>query len=342
MGLIHPVDLATWQGWQERQQPWTRRLRGRLVAQRSRNRTGYAAGEGHPRLVICLDATSPTHIAALLAPLRHLDPSEVTVLSKPPPPADFISTAPSRGMTLDAMVALLRRARVVVSTGHFLPLGALAHRISQGTGRPFVTVQHGLLTPHTPPLASGTTLLSWSTADGDYWRSGREDVAVQVVGSQLLWEAGPSTHVTQESETPLYLGQLHGAELPTAVMAAAASDFCRRTGATYRPHPSETDRRSRATHAAWERAGITIDRSGAPLTQVRRPVVSVYSTGVLEAAARGLPAWVDLPDAPPWLAEFWHRNGMHRWGQDPTPALPRPAVEPSIAVAHVLREMMDR
>ena len=47
-----------------------------------------------------------------------------------------------------------------------------------------------------------------------------------------------------------------------------------------------------ATHARWEAAGITIDRSGIPLRELGAPVVSVFSTGVLEAAAAGLPAWV--------------------------------------------------
>ena len=48
----------------------------------------------------------------------------------------------------------------MLSTGHYLPLGALAHRSAE-PGR-FLTVQHGLLTPHAPPLGAGTILLAWS------------------------------------------------------------------------------------------------------------------------------------------------------------------------------------
>ena len=120
--------------------------------------------------------------------------------------------------------------------------------------------------------------------------------------------------------TPTYLGQLHGAELPRRELAAAAEAFCRTTGATYRPHPSERDRASRRQHALWERAGIHVDHAGGPLAEVGTPVVSVFSTGVLEAAARGIPAWVDFPRPPIWLAEFWTRYRMSQWGGAPTPS----------------------
>ena len=63
------------------------------------------------------------------------------------------------------------------------------------------------------------------------------------------------------------------------------------------------------------------------------------------------PAWLhftppdfhpaDPPDPPRWLAEFWERYGMSRWGGDPTPPPPMPAEEPSSAIAHILRGMMD-
>ncbi|HPB71797.1 MAG TPA: RNA-binding protein [Phycicoccus sp.] len=350
MGLTHPADLTAWRRWQERHRPLTARAKGLLGGLRDSPVDAVVAlGGSHPRLLVVLDAVKATTRLAQLAPLRHLDLEDVGVLA----PVSVRPLLPNHSWTENTGPAaqLLRetlRARtLVLSTGHYLPLGALARSLVADPRR-FITIQHGLLTPQAPPLAPETALLSWTASDGDFWRSGRSDVQGVAVGSQLLWEAAGSDPDQPargedwlDSEVPVYLGQLHGAELPTDLLARAAYDFCWETGATYRPHPSETDHRSLATHAAWERAGISIDRSGTPLTEIRRPVVSVYSTGVLEAAARGLPAWVDLPDAPPWLEEFWHRNGMHRWGQDPTPAPRQPAVEPSIAVAHVLREMMD-
>ena len=111
---------------------------------------------------------------------------------------------------------------------------------------------------------------------------------------------------------------------------------CRKRGAVYRPHPSERDVTSRAVLAAYERAGVTVDRAGVPLVELASPVVSVFSTGVLEAAARGRDAWVDFPRPPAWLGEFWERYGMHRLGDSPTPAPARPAVEPARRVAELV------
>ena len=119
------------------------------------------------------------------------------------------------------------------------------------------------------------------------------------------------------------------------VNAAWAS---RAHGAVYRPHPSERDITSRAVLAAYERAGIRVDRSGRPLVELDASIVSVFSTGVLEAAAQGRDAWVDFPRPPAWLGEFWERYGMHRLGSDPTTAPARPDVEPARRIAEILVE----
>jgi hypothetical protein len=171
--------------------------------------------------------------------------------------------------------------------------------------------------------------------------SGRDDVLSATVGSQLLWAAGGervALTADDDGARPLYLGQLHGAELPRRAKARAAEAFCRAYGAEYRPHPAEADVASRLQHRLWERAGIGIDRESKPFGDLRRPVVSVFSTGVLEAAARGLPAWVSYPCPPRWLEEFWERYSMSRWRRRPTLAPPRPEREPAAAVAdHVAR-----
>lgn len=342
MGLTHPSDLDAWHAWQARGQSLPRRVKGLLKARRAARPAGVlTVGGPRPDLLVALDALKATTSLAQLAPLRHLDLARVAVLSphpvedQLPPHAWQVTPGP-----LDDLLADLRATHpVVLSTGHYLPLGAAAREVVAEPHR-FVTVQHGLLTPAAPPLAPGTTLLAWSERDGDFWRSGRADIEITTVGSELLWRAGSRDVPPLDSTVPVYLGQLHGAELPRAAMAAAAHDFCLARGAAYRPHPSETDRRSVATHARWESAGITIDRSGVPLRDLRRPVVSVYSTGVLEAAARGLPAWVDFPEPPDWLVEFWDRYGMARWGGEPTPAPQQPPIDPSLRVADVLRGMM--
>lgn len=346
MGLNHPVDLAQWQSWQQRQRP----LRSRAAAMandilRRRPTATLTLGGPEPRLLVVLEALKSTTRHAQLAPLAKLDPTQVAVLA----PASVGGALPAHDWTTrhgsppELLSSIMTPRTAVLSTGHYLGLGAAAYSQVEDPAR-FLTIQHGLLTPQAPPLAHGTTLLAWSAQDANFWRSGRDDVAATVVGSQLLWDAAPAPRpepTTLESDVPVYLGQLHGSELPRGAMVEAARAFCLATGAPYRPHPSETDQASARTHALWEAEGIRIDRDTRPLHEVRRPVVSVYSTGILEAAARGLPAWVAFPDPPWWLQDLWERYGLRKWGGPPTAAPQRPETEPSSAVAHILLGMME-
>jgi hypothetical protein len=86
----------------------------------------------------------------------------------------------------------------------------------------------------------------------------------------------------------------------------------------------------------WRRQGIGFDDGRVPLRDLTTPVVSVFSTGILEAAARGIPAWAAYDEPPAWLAGFWERYAMSRFGSDPTPAPVRPTAEPAAVVAAVL------
>ena len=134
---------------------------------------------------------------------------------------------------------------------------------------------------------------------------------------------------------------MHGAELPRASFAYASHSFLKKFGGTYRPHPSEKDKLSVLTHKLWEKEGIRIDRSSTPLNEVPNPVVSIFSTGVLEAAIRGIPAWVYHPAPPTWLVEFWDRYGMNQWGQEPTPAPVQPKKEPAQRIAELMIETLE-
>ena len=348
-GLTHPRDLDAWHRWQDSEQSLERRAARLLGVLRDIARPDGHAGHAvvtrggpTPRVLVCLESRSPSSVLALLSPLRHLDPPDVAVVA----PTGVTELLPEGdwteqdGFAPDIVADLAGGDTVVLSTGHYLPLGRLAQEASE-PGR-FVTVQHGLLTPHAPPLAEGTTLLAWSDADAEFWRSGRDDVTSRVVGSQLLWEAGLEPVADPDpAARPVFLGQLHGVELPRDLVTQAAESFCRAEGAAYRPHPAETDRRSRATHERWEAEGITVDRSGTPLRELGAPVVSVFSTGVAEAAAAGLPAWVHCPSAPRWLEEFWDRYHLARWGAGPTASPERPPMEPSRAVARAAQGMMS-
>lgn len=341
MGLIEPTDLAAWRRWQE--------SRHRLRKLRSHWRpspaepvvlTTYAA---EPRLLVALDSGSPTSRAALIEPLRHLDVP--FALLSPTPATDIAGLTPLGSETLvdGELPPILGSVRAVSSLGHYMARGEIAHRWSRQLDVPHFVAQHGALTPFMPPLPESAHLLAWSEADAEFWRSGRSDVRHEQVGSQLLWRAGadaksrpePPRQASQGDLT--YLGQMHGAELSRHRLVRAGASFCRDHGATYRPHPSERDKLSLLAHAAYRRLGIRVDGS-TPLAALTGPVVSVFSTGVLEAASQGREAWVDFPRPPAWLGEFWERYGMHRFGSSPTPAPVAPTVEPAMRIAQVLTE----
>lgn len=339
MGLNIPRDLAQWRSWQRNRHP-LRRLRSIMRPAMEPSFVMAVRGDA-PHVLVALDADTPTQRMSLLEPLKALGDRPAAVLAPaglprlcqalPGGPWELI---PVRGAGLPGY---LQEVSIVMAVGHYLPSGALAHAWSRELGARFDVVQHGLLTPHAPPLPEDAHLLAFSDADAEFWRSGRGDITSEVVGSQLLWtaSAGASWSI-DDSRPPVFLGQLHGAELPRSGFARAASEFCVSTGATYRPHPSETDKVSRLQHALWERRGITIDSSGIPLADLHAPIASVFSTGVLEAAARGIPAWVTYPSPPAWLEEFWERYGMSRWGTEPTPAPARPDLEPARAIAEIV------
>jgi hypothetical protein len=297
-------------------------------------------------VLVVLDSLSPSQTAAVLAPVRHLEPSRVAILTTP-------ATASSQqlgagegslpildGSELDTALPGLR---CVLAVGNYMHLGALAHACAQRFGAPFLVVQHGIVTPFAPPLPAGAELLSWSQKDAEFWIAGRTDIESYSVGGQLLHaartalQARPATPEVAP-RTITYLGQLHGHELPRRSMARAARSFCASTGAVYRPHPSETDIVSRLQHRSWRLRGIRFDMTGNPLPQLNTTVVSVFSTGILEAAAAGIPAWVDFPDPPPWLVEIWQRYEMKRFGTSVPTEAPVTAQEPARLIAEIIEQ----
>ncbi|MCV7706139.1 RNA-binding protein [Micrococcus luteus] len=264
-----------------------------------------------------------------------------------------LTPVPAVDAALAERLAGLRR---VLVAGEYLPAGRAAVRWARERGARVGVVQHGLLAVSTPPVPRDVTLYAFTARDAGWWTQGRADVRAVAVGSALLEDARRAAPSAPPAGSPpaaapgpgVFLGQLHGAELPRADFARAAQEYIRATGAVYRPHPAEQDRLSRAQHARWEAAGITVDRSGAPLTETFGPVAAVFSTGILEAAQAGRPAWGVHPDPPAWLTEFWDRYGIVRWtpgaGADsappaPTPPLASPTADPAAAIAeHVWKE----
>lgn len=340
MGLKHPLDLNEWHRWQQSR---SRVHSFKKMVSGGDDPSLYLALRGQdPQLLVALDAAKPTSIASYIKPLKFFPDQDLAVLA----PADISTLLPGAGWRTarifqhDTVPRSLVNVRAVLAAGHFLPAGAAAYRWSRGLNARFMVVQHGLMTPHAPPLPEGAHLLAFNMADASFWSSGRQDVTFDVVGSQLFWESAQQPVAQFDVDRPVFLGQLHGAELPRLGLARTSSSFCISTGATYRPHPSETDKLSRLQHRWWEKRGMRIDRSGVPLTEVTAPIVSVFSTGVLEAAARGIPSWVTYARPPRWLEEFWERYAMSRWGSEPTPAPAQPRHEPAAAIARILKEFI--
>lgn len=362
--LKYPLDLDAWQAWQRRQKKlkWAKyKLNSLLASARSRTVAEepvrgllYTRGT-KPQVLIVMDSFSPTNRNAILEPLKHLDAVDVA-LWVPEDASDYLdgqyaSERYSRKdwseqeISGDELMRLLPDVRIVLSAAQFLGRGAAAYEFSRAIGAEYWVVQHGLLVPQAPPLPVGCTLLAFSEADAEFWASGRRDVTTHAVGSQLLYlaaqKAAGAEAQKQNDLEPIFLGQMHGAELPRASFAYASHSFLKKFGGTYRPHPSEKDKLSVLTHKLWEKEGIRIDRSGTPLNEVPNPVVSIFSTGVLEAAIRGIPAWVYHPAPPAWLVEFWDRYGMNQWGQEPTPAPVQPKKEPAQRIAELMIETLE-
>ena len=362
--LKYPLDLDAWQAWQRRQKKlkWAKyKLNSLLASARSRTVAEepvrgllYTRGT-KPQVLIVMDSFSPTNRNAILEPLKHLDTVDVA-LWVPEDASEYLdgqyaSERYSRKdwseqeISGDELMRLLPDIRIVLSAAQFLGRGAAAYEYARAIGAEYWMVQHGLLVPQAPPLPVGCTLLAFSEADAEFWASGRRDVTTHAVGSQLLYlaaqKAAGAEVQKQNDLEPIFLGQMHGAELPRASFAYASHSFLKKFGGTYRPHPSEKDKLSVLTHKLWEKEGIRIDRSGTPLNEVPNPVVSIFSTGVLEAAIRGIPAWVYHPAPPAWLVEFWDRYGMNLWGQEPTPAPVQPKKEPAQRIAELMIETLE-
>jgi hypothetical protein len=344
--LIFAEDLVGWSRWHHSQNR-LRQLRDLTRTSGDKTSTYHLAIRGaKPALLFAVDATTPTAVAAFIEPLRHLTGVDVALLSRVPLHQQF---APGEDWAEFDLIAendsipLLPRElsglSLVFSGGHYLPVGSVADSWANLLDVRHVVAQHGLLTPYAPPLPAGAHALSFSAQDSEFWTSGRRDVSAEVVGSQLLYRASKREDAKLISGIPVFLGQLHGAELPRSITGGTAAEFCLQTGASYRPHPAETDIQSRLQHRLWGLRGIEVDTTPMPLREIGRPVVSVFSTGVLEAAAAGIPSWVISNKPVAWVEEFWQRYNMSRWGSEPTAPPSVPNLEPAKAIAKSLKRL---
>lgn len=315
------TSLDDWQAWQWRQQPALRRkwreLRYRSGGDAAApNATLWNSSASRPTVLFALDSHSPSHLAAVAEPLRLLISWGVPVGLVGQPPPDLPSGDAASADDLKD-VAL----RAAVSVGNHLGGGAYVKALASRRDAPHLVVQHGALTPLSPPPADGDMVLAWSDTDAQMWIAGRSGVEARAVGSQMLWQASlahrgesAATEGDATASEIVFLGQLHGAELPRRLTMESVRQLHRETLLIYRPHPAESDLLSSAQHRRWRSQGIKLDTSGQPLAQLRVPVVAQFSTGLLEATASGVPAFGFCAQAPAWVEAFWDRYGIARWG----------------------------
>lgn len=339
MALIHPRSLERWQEWRGSR----RRARGIHRARASETATGYVLhtreGEGSARILLGIDTADGAAHGGLPAVLPYVHGSAAVVtpaglsleeLSGPEWQHRRIAhpSAALEGLGITSMLTL----------GWHLEVGRSLHEWAREAEVPGAVVQHDVLTPFAPPLPPDTTLLAWTAEDGEFHRAERDDIAVRVVGSQRLWqsrhEAAGETPTLEEQ--PMFLGQLSSIVLPRRVSLRAAATYCRFAEALYRPGPAETDRLARAAHLLLRRRGIGFQDPSITLSEQPRPLATVFSADILEAAVRGIPAWVHAPGAPSWVHEQWERYGMRRAGGEPTPAPMVGTDEPARLIAQIL------
>lgn len=337
VGLM--ADLDEWHAWagrQRRVRRGVRALKGRARPIEPDTGTLYRP-EGEIRTLVVVDQISPSCDKAILEPLAYLDPRTTAVLA--PTGASLADTVGERVAEPFVGTSLLGAdVSAVLSLGAYLGLSGPVEAWAQIHDIPFYLVQHGLLTPWSPPASKGAHVLAWCDADAEYWSANRPDLHVEVAGSQLLWAAAEMPDVTVRDERPVMLGQLHGTELSRADALRTYLRYCGDGAMDYRAHPNEADTVSRALHGVMRRRGVRFETSREPLPTLARPVVSIFSTGTLEAAMRGLPAYVAHPDPAPWIRDFWRRYDLGEWGGEPTRAWAIPAREPAVSIARIVED----
>lgn len=340
MALIHPRSLERWQEWRGSR----RRVRG---IHRSRPldvaTEGYVLhtreGEGPSRILLGIDTADGAAHGGLPAVLPYVHGSAAVVTPAGLSPAELSGpewehrriARPSAALDDLGITSLL-------TLGWHRAVGRSLHEWAREAEVPGAVVQHDVLTPFAPPLPPDTTLLSWTAEDGEFHRAERDDIEVRVVGSQRLWQArhdAAGQEPTIDGQ-PVFLGQLASIELPRRVSLRAAHSYCRFADALYQPGPGEDDRLARAAHLLLRRRGIAFQDPSTALPAQSGPIAAVFSADILEAAVRGIPAWVHAPGAPGWLVEQWERYGMRRAGTEPTPAPELGTDEPARLIAQIL------
>ena len=291
-GLNHPGDLAAWQRWQRAAAPGSRRSAQAGAPEPPPPGRADLGASGHPRCWWRPRLVRPSnHDRAGVDRWRTSSPLR-TLAARPhrdrcPVGRAGAADAHARGRASRRTAA--RSSAAVLSAGHYTAArrgGATPW--PRSAAPPSWSSQHGALTPFAPPLpravpcspgARRTRLLGVRAQRRHHHVVGS---AAAVAGGR----DGPRRARSTRPRAPTYLGQLHGAETRPPRPGRGRPRLLPRTGATYRPHPTERDRASPPAARGLGAQGIRSTQRH-PAGRARTPVVSVFSTGVLEAAARG-------------------------------------------------------
>lgn len=327
------TTIEQWRRWQHRQLGLARGIKARL-SRDAPDLSWFSAGaiDRTVDVAAAIDAATPSQLAAVGAPVATLiDRGATLAVVAPTALGELLGDFGLRHRRpFDPADRI--RASASLSIGDHLPAGAALHAMGASPPAQHMVVQHGILTPWSPPPPHGSTVLCWSQADAAFLLEGRRDLSAEVVGSQLLFEAARGRRPDAVDPTPIFLGQLHGAELARSVTVATVELLSEQGPLIYRPHPAETDRRSRRQHRRWTEQGLVVDWSSTPVHQLAHPVTGIFSTGLLEAAAVGLPAIGACASPAPWILDLWDRYDITTDGSEPT-KVETPAVEPALAIA---------
>jgi hypothetical protein len=81
----------------------------------------------------------------------------------------------------------------------------------------------------------------------------------------------------------------------------------------------------------WKTRGVELLAGSQSLVDASRGrnVVGIFSTGILEAAAAGIPAFRFCVDPPRWLGELWDRYEMAPYEGEQGTVVSVPSVEPA-------------
>ena len=297
-------------------------------------------GDRPRTVVVARQPTPPSRLAAAGSRPGHLGGPGRVVL--PPGPLRRPAAAPDapRGRRANSPPMKFRsrcaRSPPWPPWGNTWPAARVGYAWSRRLGLPyFVAVQHGAADADAPPLPRGARAVRVERgrrrvlAVRPHDVRGRRGRLPAALGGRRGHAAGHRDPTT----APTFLGQLHGAELPRARLAAAAATFCRATSTppTVRTPASATGRSRWRRTPAGDAAGSPSTGPASRCASWRAPRSSACSPPACSRRPRrGVPAWVDFP-RPARLAgrssgsvTAWHR-GRHRPRQRPT----RPDVEPA-------------